>query len=80
METDMAWNIPGRCDTEMAAAEFLRSPALIKIRIEEKWYTREQIIDKLQEWAGARIGAAAPTKGPAPEYRTLLDASDARDL
>lgn len=76
----MAWNIPGRCDTEKAAAEFLRSPNLYKIKIEEEWFTREQIIDKLQEWAGARIGAAAPTQGPSPEYRAMLDASDARDL
>lgn len=76
----MAWNVPGRCDTETAAAAFLRSPALHKVRIEDEWYTREEIAAKLDEWAGARIGAAEPTSGPAPEYRELLDASDARDL
>ncbi len=70
----MAWNVPGRCDTEKAAAEFLRSPALHKIKIEDEWYNREQIIDKLLEWAGY------PKQGPAPEYRAMLDASDTRDL
>jgi hypothetical protein len=70
----MAWNVPGRCDTERAAAEFLRYPALHKIKIEDEWYTREQIIDKLTEWAGY------PKQGPSPEYRELLDASDLRDL
>ena len=72
----MAWNVPGRCETETAAAAFLRSPNLHKVRIEGGWYTREQIAAKLDEWAGARIGAAAPTKGPSPEYRALMDAGD----
>lgn len=76
----MAWNVPGRSDTEKAAAEFLRSPALHKVKIEDEWFTREQITAKLDEWAGARLGAAAPSKGPAPEYRAMLDASDIRDL
>lgn len=70
----MAWNLPGRSDTEKAAAQFLRSPALHKIKIEDEWYTREQIAEKLLEWAGY------PKQGPAPEYRELLDASDIRDL
>lgn len=69
----MAWNIPGRSDTEKAAAEFLRSPALHKIKIEDEWYDREQIIEKLLEWAGH------PKQGPAPEYRAMLDSGDARD-
>jgi hypothetical protein len=69
-EDNMAWNIPGRCDTERAAANFLRSPSLHKIRIEDEWYTREQIIAKLEEWS-------APP--PGPEYRELLDAGDVRD-
>ena len=76
----MAWNVPGRCDTENAAAAFLRSPALHKVKIEDEWYSRDEIAAKLDEWAGARIGAAAPTKGPSPEYRAMLDASDVRDL
>jgi hypothetical protein len=76
----MAWNVPGRCDTEKAAAAFLRSQTLFKVKIEGVWFTREEIAAKLDEWAGARIGAAEPTKGPSPEYRELLDASDARDL
>ena len=70
----MAWNVPGRCDTERAAAEFLRSPALHKIEIEEEWYTREQIVAKLLEWSGVR------PIGPSPEYRDMLDASDVRDI
>lgn len=63
----MAWNVPGRCDTERAAAEFLRSPAVHQIKIEDEWYTREQIIAKLMEWS---------RPAPGPEYRALLDASD----
>jgi len=70
----MAWNVPGRCDTERAAAAFLQSPALDKIKIEGEWYTREQIVAKLEEWAGVR------PIGPSPEYRELLDASDVRDI
>lgn len=70
----MAWNIPGRTDTEKAAAEFLRSPSLHKIKIEEEWYDREQITEKLLEWAGY------PKLGPAPEYREMLDSNDTRDL
>lgn len=70
----MAWNVPGRRETEKAAADFLCSPALHAIEIEGEWYTREQIKSKLLEWAGY------PTQGPSPEYRATLDASDARDL
>jgi hypothetical protein len=69
-ETDMAWNVPGRCDTEKAASQFLRSPALHKIQIEGEWYDREQIAAKLLEWS---------LPSPAPEYRAMLDASDVRD-
>lgn len=70
----MAWNIPTRSDTEKAAAQFLRSPALAAVLIEDEWYEREQIIEKLLEWAGY------PKQGPAPEYRALLDDNDPRDL
>ena len=69
----MAWNVPGRCDTEKAAAEFLRSPALHKVKIEDEWYDREQITTKLLEWAGY-------PRGMGPEYRALLDSGDIRDL
>jgi hypothetical protein len=70
----MVWNVPGRCDTERAAAEFLCSPALDKIKIEHEWYSREQIAAKLTEWSCVRM------IGPAPEYRELLDGNDPRDL
>lgn len=69
----MAWNIPGRCDTERAASAFLRSPALHKIKIEDEWYTRDMIAAKLDEWS------APVAHGPAAEYRELLDASDVRE-
>lgn len=49
-EREPAWNVPGRCDTERAAAEFLRSHAVHKIRIEGEWYTREEIAEKLDQW------------------------------
>lgn len=70
----MAWNIPTRRDTERAAAQFLASPALAKIKIEDEWFDRAQIIDKLNEWSGY------PMTGPSPEYRELLDASDVREI
>lgn len=73
-EAKVAWNFPGRSDTEKAAAEFLRSPALHNVKIEDEWFDREQIIAKLMEWAGY------PKQGPAPEYRAMLDSGDTGDL
>lgn len=46
--------VPNRCDTEQAAMEFLRSPALHKVKIEGEWFTREQIADRLDEWSRLR--------------------------